>query len=128
MSAFVQNVAIDCADPYQLAQFWSQVVDRPVSDEDQPGDPEALISLGNGVDLVFLQVPEAKAGKNRLHVCLRPQDRTREDEVRRLLELGATMVADHRKPGAVCLGWAVLADPEGNEFCVLCSPAERGAG
>ncbi|WP_216208932.1 VOC family protein [Amycolatopsis aidingensis] len=128
MSAFVQNIAIDCADPYQLAQFWSQVVDRPISDEDSPGDPEASISLGNGVDLVFLQVPEAKAVKNRLHVCLRPQDRTREEEVRRLLDLGATMVADHREPGATCMGWAVLADPAGNEFCVLCSPAERAAG
>jgi hypothetical protein len=58
-----------------------------------------------------------------MHVCLQPEG-PRDDEVRRLLEIGAVMVDDHRKPDG--RGWAVLADPEGNEFRVLRSKAERG--
>jgi predicted enzyme related to lactoylglutathione lyase len=57
-----------------------------------------------------------------MHICLRPVDRSRDEEVERLLGLGATMVNDLRKPDA---GWAVLADPEGNEFCVLTVPADE---
>ena len=67
--------------------------------------------------LLFIEVPEAKQIKNRLHFDLRPTDATREDEVARLLALGATEVADHRRPDGS--GWVTLADPEGNEFCVL---------
>jgi predicted enzyme related to lactoylglutathione lyase len=69
-----------------------------------------------GRSLLFLKVPEAKSVKNRMHMCLRPVDRDRDAEVERLLGLGATMVNDLRRPDG---GWAVLADPEGNEFCVL---------
>ncbi len=63
--------------------------------------------------------------KNRLHVDLQPTDRTRDEEVARLLGIGATLYADHRRPDGK--GWAVLADPEGNEFCVERSDAERAA-
>ena len=68
-------------------------------------------------DLMFLKVPEPKTVKNRMHLCIRPTDRSREEEVERILGLGATMVDDRRT--APDRGWAVLADPEGNEFCVL---------
>jgi predicted enzyme related to lactoylglutathione lyase len=61
-------------------------------------------------------VPEPKQVKNRMHVCLQP-DVPRDDEVARLLGIGATMFDDQRKPDGT--GWVVLADPEGNEFCVL---------
>jgi hypothetical protein len=71
-------------------------------------------------------VPEAKASKNRVHLDLLPAEQTRDQEVARLLELGATMVADHRRPDGT--GWVVLADPEGNEFCVERSASERAAG
>jgi predicted enzyme related to lactoylglutathione lyase len=63
-----------------------------------------------------VQVPQAKTIKNRIHLCLRPET-SRDEEVGRLLDLGATFVADHRNPDGS--GWAILADPEGNEFCVL---------
>jgi predicted enzyme related to lactoylglutathione lyase len=112
----VFNVAFDCADPYQLAQFWSAVTGRPVNGQDRPGDPEADISLGNGVNLFFQRVPETKTVKNRVHVCLRP-DEPRDAEVERVVGLGATVLADHR--GEHDGGWMVLADPEGNEFCML---------
>ena len=80
--------------------------------------------LPEGPLLHFNQVPEPKTIKNRLHLCLRPET-SREEEVDRLLRLGATFVADRRSPEDT--GWAVLADPEGNEFCVLRSESERAA-
>jgi predicted enzyme related to lactoylglutathione lyase len=123
MTSVVRNIAIDCTDPYQLATFWSQVVGRPIYHEDRPGDEEVGIDLPTGQTLFFQRVPEDKAGKNRVHVCLQP-DGPRDGEVQRLLEIGAAMVEDHRRPDGA--GWAVLADPEGNEFCVLRSMAERG--
>jgi predicted enzyme related to lactoylglutathione lyase len=68
-------------------------------------------------------VPEPKTVKNRVHLDLMPDDRTRDEEVERLLGIGATLVADHRRPDGA--GWVVLADPEGNEFCIERSAAER---
>ncbi|MEU0789303.1 VOC family protein [Amycolatopsis sp. NPDC005961] len=124
MPSSVLHVSVDCADPYKLCQFWSEVTGKPVPDEDQPGDDECGIGLEGGIDLLFLRVPEPKTVKNRLHVCLQP-DVLRDEEVERILGLGATLVNDLRKPDGT--GWAVLADPEGNEFCVLRSAAERAA-
>ncbi|GGX19110.1 hypothetical protein GCM10010383_56400 [Streptomyces lomondensis] len=72
--------------------------------------------------LYFNQVPEPKKVKNRIHLCLRPET-SRDQEVERLLGIGATFVSDHRNPDGS--GWAVLADPEGNEFCVLRSESDR---
>ncbi|MFJ5832104.1 VOC family protein [Streptomyces sp. NPDC093089] len=77
-----------------------------------------------GPVLYFNQVPESKKIKNRIHLCLRPEA-SREQEVERPLGLGATLVADRRNHDGT--GWAVLADPEGNEFCVLRSESDRAA-
>ncbi|KOG83282.1 MULTISPECIES: VOC family protein [Streptomyces] len=124
MISVVQNVAIDCADPYGLARFWSEVTGCPLHPDDVPGVTEAQVQLTEGPALHFNQVPEAKAGKNRIHLCLRP-DTSREPEVERLLALGAALVSDRRNEDGS--GWAVLADPEGNEFCVLRSTSDRAA-
>ena len=124
MPSLVHHVSIDCADTYRLGTFWAEVLGTRISDEDQPGDPEALVEA-EGISLLFIAVPEGKAVKNRIHFDLRPTDGTREDEVERLLALGATLVADHRRPDGG--GWATLADIEGNEFCVERSAVERGA-
>ncbi|MCZ0986182.1 VOC family protein [Streptomyces diastatochromogenes] len=121
MTSKIRHVTIDCADAYALGSFWSQVLGQPLHEDDNPGDPEALIE---GAGLLFVTVPEPKTLKNRVHLDLQPQDRTRDEEVERLLALGATLVDDHRKPDGT--GWALLADPEGNEFCVERSAAERG--
>jgi len=125
MASLVRHITIDCADAYGLGRFWAEVLDSPLSDEDNPGDPEALIE-SPGATLLFVTVPERKGAsvKNRVHVDLQPQDRTRDEEVERLLALGAALVSDHRRPDGT--GWATLADPEGNEFCVERSAAERG--
>lgn len=124
MVSVLQNVAIDCADAYELARFWSGVTGRPIDPEDKPGDEETDVMLPEGHLLHFNEVPDPKTIKNRVHLCLRPQTSCGE-EVERLLGLGATLVADHRKPDG--WGWVVLADPEGNEFCILRSESERAA-
>ncbi len=121
MASVVENICLDCHDPFALARFWSQVLDIPMDPEDSPDDDETGFELPSGHAFLFLRVPEPKAVKNRMHVCLQPQG-PRDREVDRLLGIGATMVHDLRKPDS---GWAVLADPEGNEFCVLRSAAER---
>ncbi|WP_405705100.1 MULTISPECIES: VOC family protein [unclassified Streptomyces] len=124
MVSVVQNVAIDCADAYELARFWSSVTGRPLHPGAKPGDRETQVLSAEGPALYFNQVPEAKTVKNRLHLCLRPET-SRDQEVDRLLGLGATFLADHRNPDGS--GWAILADPEGNEFCVLRSESDRAA-
>jgi Glyoxalase-like domain len=128
MTALVHNITFDCANAYRLGAFWSQVTGYQEDPEDpnEPEHTEALLVAPDGLArLLFIQVPEPKTVKNRVHLDLVPTDRTRDDEVDRLLGIGATLVADHRKPDGT--GWAVLADPEGNEFCVERSAAERQA-
>ncbi|WP_330460535.1 VOC family protein [Streptomyces sp. NBC_00820] len=120
MTSKIRHVTIDSADPYALACFWSKVLDEPLHEDDHPGDEAALIE---GAGLLFVTVPEAKTVKNRVHLDVQPQDRRRDEEVDRLLALGATQVDDRRNPDGT--GWVVLADPEGNEFCVERSMAER---
>ncbi|MER6499398.1 VOC family protein [Streptomyces sp. NPDC001455] len=124
MTSLVRHITIDCADAYGLARFWSEVLGAPLSDNDAPGDPEAVVETP-GAALLFIRVPEPKRTKNRLHLDLQPQDRTRDQEVERLLALGARLVADHREPDG--RGWVTLADPEGNELCVERSAAQRAA-
>lgn len=118
----IQNIAFDCADPYELAGFWSSVVEAPLDEEDRPGDPVAVVRRPEEPALYFQQVPEGKTVKNRVHICLRPEA-PREVEADRLLDLGATIVVDHRQPDGT--GHIVFADPEGNEFCLVRSTAER---
>ncbi|MFI6661636.1 VOC family protein [Streptomyces sp. NPDC050523] len=120
MTSTIRHTTFDSTDAYALASFWSQVLDRPLHEDDHPGDPEALIA---DAGLLFVTVPEGKKAKNRLHFDLQPQDRTRDEEVTRLLALGATLFDDRRTADGK--GWVVLADPEGNEFCVERSAAER---
>lgn len=125
MSSSIRNISVDCANPFELAQFWSQVLDLPMETDDKPGDAETGLSLDTGEELLFLKVPEPKTVKNRMHLCLVPQQ-IRDTEVERLLTIGATLVDDRRESDGT--GWAVLADPEGNEFCVLRSDEERAKG
>lgn len=119
MASRASNFCIDAADPWAQTQWWAAVLEDFTlpEDEDQgPDDEECGLVGPDGRYLLFLRVPEAKTVKNRMHLCLRPTDRSRDEEVERILALGATMYDDRRDGDR---GWAVLADPEGNEFCVL---------
>lgn len=73
--------------------------------------------------MYFQAVPEVKTVKNRMHICLQPGDRDRDTEVDRLLTLGAKISNDHRASDGD--GWVVLLDPDGNEFCMTRSTAQR---
>jgi hypothetical protein len=126
MASRTSNFCIDAADPWSQAHWWAQVLDDFVLDDTEmaPDDEECWLAGPDDRELIFLRVPEPKTVKNRMHVCLRPTDRSREEEVERILGLGATLVDDRRT--APDRGWAVLADPEGNEFCVL-TPYQKDA-
>jgi hypothetical protein len=123
MASKFTELAIDCADPHELARFWCAVLGYEVQDEDDdvviigsPLVPEGKDRPGPVPPaLTFARVPESKSLKNRLHIDLNPTDREQGDEVRRLLDLGAR----HADVGQGDASWVVLADPEGNEFCVL---------
>ncbi|MEV6149743.1 VOC family protein [Nonomuraea sp. NPDC052129] len=122
----LRHVTIDCTEPYELGTFWSQVTGWPLSDEDEPGDPEVLVVAPSPVPgLLFIRVPEGKTVKNRIHFDWMPTDRTRDEEVERIISLGAKLHEDHRKADG--RGWVTLRDPEGNEFCVERSEAERAS-
>ena len=123
MSSAVRNITFDVAapyEPYDLAQFWAQVLGRTV---DATTSPATTRWAWTGEpNLLFIRVPEAKTLKNRVHVDVQP-DTTRDAEVERLVGIGAALIDDQRRPDGT--GWVVLADPAGNEFCVERSAAER---
>lgn len=109
--ARIGYVTIDCADVESQLAFWAQALryQRPEGPWDLLRDPEH-----GGVPIYLQRVPEPKATKNRVHldlVALDPQA-----EIQRLVDLGATHVADRREGG---IAWSVLQDPEGNEFCLF---------
>jgi hypothetical protein len=118
MSLRIQCLTIDCHDPKSLATFWAEVLGWRVTYEE--GDevviepPEGSAECDVCPDLLFIRVPEDKTVKNRLHLDLRPDDQ--DAEVERVLSLGATR-ADVGQDGSE--SWTVLADIEGNEFCIL---------
>ena len=124
MTSKFTELAIDCADPGGLARFWCSVLNYEVQNED-----DGIVTIGSPMapggknqpgpvppTLTFARVPESKTVKNRLHLDVNPTDREQDEEVRRLLDLGARH-ADVGQTGEE--SWVTLADPEGNEFCVL---------
>ncbi|MGH3306280.1 MAG: VOC family protein [Nocardioides sp.] len=130
MTSFVSHTTIDCQDAYTLSEWWKPVlgyVDLE-GDPNEPGHEECMIrDPQTGHRLLFIEVPDEKSVKNRLHLDLRPLAGTRDEELARLLAHGATQVADHRDEHGDGTGWVVLKDPEGNEFCILRSEGERAA-
>lgn len=119
MSSKFTALAIDCHDARRLAEFWSAVLGYEVLEEDEEGVSIGVIDRERSgpvpPTLDFLRVPESKTVKNRLHIDVNPADRDQDDEVRRVIELGARQV----DIGQGDQTWVVLADPEGNEFCIL---------
>lgn len=126
MAALISHTSFDSLDAFSQSGFWAGVLgfrDDP-KDPNAPDDDECMIFSPDGTQrLLFIKVPDAKQIKNRVHLDLQPADGTRDQELARLLRLGAREVDDRRLPDGT--GWVVLADPEGNEFCILRSDAER---
>ena len=113
----MQAIVVDANDPAAQARFWQQALDWRITYESEDEyvlePPVGSPQDGVAPDLLFLKVPEGKTVKNRLHIDLRPDDQAA--EVARLESLGARRV----EIGQGETRWVVLADPEGNEFCVL---------
>ena len=122
MHSTIHNITFDCADAKAQAMFWAAVTGGTVHERDAtPGHVEYTVqSPTPGMPrLYFTTVPEPKQGKNRLHLDVVPLDAGQSDdwqqtELARLVGLGATVLPD-QPPG---VGWIILADPEGNEFCL----------
>jgi hypothetical protein len=130
MTARVSHTTVDCMNAFALSEWWKRVLDYQDIDGDPnlPGHEECMIVSRDGSHrLLFIEVPEQKSGKNRIHLDLEPVEGTRDDELERLMAHGAVEVADLRGRWGPGSGWVVLADPEGNEFCILRGAAERSA-
>jgi len=119
MGLRTESVIVASQDPVRLADFWQEALRWTRSADDDNDPTYVAIEAPDGTDqgvqrLLFMQVPEPKTIKNRLHFDLRPENQL--EEVERLLSLGAS----HADVGqGEDVTWVVLADPEGNEFCVL---------
>lgn len=122
MASKFTELIIDAHDLRGLAAFWCDVLGYEVTEATEEGVEIAAPGHDPGAEgpqaptLVFVPVPEAKTVKNRVHIDVNATDRDQQAEVERLVGLGARRVdvgqtGDH--------SWVVLADPEGNEFCVL---------
>jgi hypothetical protein len=123
MACRFTELVIDCHDYAKLGLFWSQVLGYDIV-EQSDGPKNFYVELqgpgGAGPTILVLRTPDQKICKNRLHIDVNATDRSQEEEVERILALGATR-ADI---GQGEQSWVVLADPEGNEFCVLQSTVE----
>jgi predicted enzyme related to lactoylglutathione lyase len=121
MALSLQCITVDAHNPKALAEFWAEAlgwqvgegvneievwIERELNDPNKTGFP----------DILFLKVPDSKVVKNRLHLDLRPDDQVA--EVARLESLGAKKIDIGQSAEPTCT-WVVMADPEGNEFCVL---------
>jgi hypothetical protein len=124
MVTHIVATTFDCADPGRLAEFWSAVLGYQVVQTGTSTDGTAFVEIGpsdwdtmRGGAVLFEQVAEPKTGKNRVHLDLAAPAGRYRVEVERILALGATKADIGQRADE--LPWTVLADPEGNEFCVL---------
>ena len=127
MTSFVSHTSVDCHNAFELSEWWKQLLgytDVP-DDPNEPGHAECMIlDPKTGHQMLFIEVPEQKVVKNRIHFDLRPRAGTRDAEVERIRNLGASEVGDYRGKYGPGTGWVIFADPEGNEFCILRSEEE----
>ncbi len=114
MSCIFTELVVDCADPHRVGAFWKDVLGYEIEEQDE-NDYFIKGPPGSGPGILFQTVPEAKTVKNRIHIDVNPVDRDRDEEVERIIALGAKKI----DIGQGDVSWVVLADPEENEFCVL---------
>jgi hypothetical protein len=115
MAALLREIIFDCNDPRPVADFWGRALGWQVQDDDGLLWMSASGQPFPDLLLVFVEVPENKTLKNRVHLDVNPVGCSQDEEVARLIALGARRV----DVGQGEASWVVLADPEGNEFCVL---------
>ena len=120
MGAVLREIIMDCNDPRRVGDFWAAVLGWKLQQDDELFWMSETGAPFPDMLFVFVPVPEKKATKNRIHLDVSPVGCERDEEVARLEALGATRV----DVGQGDQQWVVLADPEGNEFCVLGRPAD----
>jgi hypothetical protein len=124
MTSRIAAISVDAIEPRRVADFWCAVLGWEILEADDEG-----VSIGPGdgslPTIDVLPVPEPKAVKNRLHLDLRADGTTHNEELRRLLDLGARRVEVGQGPEVT---WIVLSDPEGNEFCLLLRTIQEALG
>ena len=122
MASRITAIAVNCTDPAALAAWWAEVLGYAVLETEdgvvtigvpgqEPKGPQPVLD--------FVPVPDPTPGRRRLHLDLNATDRPQAEELQRLLDLGATPVDVGQGPLTDTMTWHVLADPEGNEFCLL---------
>jgi hypothetical protein len=126
MVSRVSHTTINCTNAYELSEWWKGILgynDVP-GDPNEPGHEECMIvDARTGHRLLFMEVIDLQDPGGRIHLDLAPTDLTRDEEIERVVGLGAREVADLRRPDGS--GWMVLEDPMGNRFCIVRSDAER---
>jgi hypothetical protein len=128
VAARVSHTTVNCLDAYEVSEWWKRVLDYAdiPGDPNEPGDEECMIvDPRTGHRLLFIEVADLQDPVGRIHLDLAPRGRTRDEEIERILGMGAREVADRRRPDGS--GWMVLEDPAGNRFCIVRSDAEREA-
>jgi predicted enzyme related to lactoylglutathione lyase len=123
MTLSVDALTIDCHDPKLLADFWCAALGYRLDEIDEE-DAVVKPASGSGWTMLFQTVPDEKRVKNRLHLDVRPSG-AMATEVARLEQIGATVITRVDEGGSF---WTVMADPEGNEFCVLRGPEDGWSG
>ncbi|QNE47116.1 VOC family protein [Glaciihabitans sp. INWT7] len=112
MALRLEEIVVDCRDCVSLARWWRAATGWQIVGEDS-GAIELAQAPGHTPTILFVEVSDLQRGKNRLHLDWVPDDQ--QAEVERLIGLGASRV----EIGQGSTSWVVMADPEGNEFCVL---------
>ena len=126
MALSLSHTTVNALDAHSQSVWWADLLGyhEDPTDPNEPGHHECLIlSPDETHRILFIEVEDPKVLRNRVHFDLRPTDRPRDEEHERVLALGATDVDDRRTDDG--RGWWVMADPEGNEFCILRSDDER---
>jgi hypothetical protein len=125
MGARFTELVIDCRDPNRVAEFWAAVLGYDIIERGPDGEIEIGLRGSVAPTLLFAPVPEGKTVKNRIHIDVNPTDTDQDDELHRLIRLGARRV-DVGQGNHV--SWIVLADVEDNEFCLLRRRVEPVSG
>ena len=113
MSVRIGEISFDCSDPVAAAEFWCEALGYRVTDQDDTG--VAIAGGSTAPTMLFYATTDQKLHKNRIHFDVCPVGATQEEEVRRLEGLGARRI----DIGQGDVSWVVMADPVGNEFCVM---------
>ena len=131
MTSFVSHTTVDCHNAYDLSEWWKALLGYVDLDGDpnEPGHEECMIrDPETGHRILFIEVGDEELPAKRIHFDLRPREGSRDEEIERVLALGATQLDDQRGQYGPGTGWVVFADPEGNPFCILRSLDEVHAG